>query len=137
MPAKPPVKTVLIADDDQALAHLLAASLEAQGFRVELAFDAMQASMLVRRSPPAAVLLDILMPGGTGLDVLKRLKASTQAARIPVVAMSASTDPELPAKVRGLGAAEFLQKPVELEALVALLRRLLDAPGRPEKGVGG
>jgi two-component system phosphate regulon response regulator PhoB len=117
---------ILIADDDRVVVELLSIGLQARGFTVGVAADGMQALMVVRRTPPAAILLDVMMPGGTGFDVLKRLRSNAASKNIPVVAMSASTDPELPTKVRELGANAFLLKPAHLDEVAATLRRVLE-----------
>jgi two-component system phosphate regulon response regulator PhoB len=117
--------TILIADDDQVVVALLSADLRERGFAVAVAADAMQVMMAARRKPPAAILLDIVMPGGSGLEVLKRLRSSSTLSGVPVVAMSANTDPGLPQKVQALGADVFLLKPVQLDEVAATLRRLL------------
>lgn len=121
--------TVLIAEDDRVLAHLLAQRLKALGLQTIVAFDAMQAVMLASRTVPAAILLDINMPGGTGLDVLKRLKALATTSQIPVITFSGTTDPDLPAKARDLGAEEFIQKPLDFEKLFSLLCGLIQSAG--------
>jgi DNA-binding response OmpR family regulator len=117
--------TILIADDDQVVVALLSADLRERGFVVAAAADAMQVMMAARRTPPAAILLDIMMPGGSGLEVLKRLRSNSSLSGVPVVAMSANTDPGLPQKVQALGADVFLLKPVQLDEVAATLRRLL------------
>jgi DNA-binding response OmpR family regulator len=119
---------VLIAEDDRVHAHLLAHQLKAQCIRTVLAYDAMQAVMLATRNELDAVLLDINMPGGTGLEVLKRLKASMKTSMIPIIAFSGGTDPGLAQAVRDLGAEEFLQKPVAFDNLFSLLCGLLHLP---------
>lgn len=106
---------VLIADDDRVSSQLLASRLRTKGFEVVVAFDAMQALMAGMREAPDLILLDISMPGGSGLDVLKKLKTSTKTSSIPVVVISGQTDPALPDTVKGLGAVEFLLKPVRFE----------------------
>ena len=82
------------------------------------AFDAMQAVMNAMRQPLDLVLLDINMPGGTGMEVLKRLKNSSKTRRIPVVVITGSTDATLPAQANALGAVQFLTKPVDPEVLL-------------------
>lgn len=123
-------ETVLIVDDDPIIAQALSAFLQEREFETVVARDAMQATMAIRRSAPAVILLDIILPGGSGLEVLKRLGAAS-AEPIPVVGMSASNDPELPDKVRSLGGQAFLRKPFELEAAYILLCRLLGRPYEP------
>jgi len=118
--------TILVADDDRVVVELLSLGLAARGFTVTVAADGMQVIMAVRRTPPEAILLDVMMPGGTGFDVVKRLRSNAATAGIPVVAMSASTDPALPQKVQDVGANAFLLKPVCLDEVAATLRRVLE-----------
>jgi len=118
--------TILVADDDRVVVELLSLGLAARGFKVTVAADGMQAIMAARRTPPGAILLDVMMPGGTGFDVLKRLRSNAATARIPVVAMSATTDPALTQKVQELGADAFLLKPVRLDEVAATLRQVLE-----------
>jgi two-component system, cell cycle response regulator len=119
-------ETVLVADDDRVVVELLSLGLAARGFKVTVAADGMQVIMAARRTPPGAILLDMMMPGGTGFDVLKRLRSNAATARIPVVAMSATTDPALTQKVQELGADAFLLKPVRLDEVAATLRQVLE-----------
>jgi CheY-like chemotaxis protein len=119
---------ILIADDDPVTVQMLSGLLEGGGFEVEVAFDAMQAVMKAMRKPPDAVILDIGMPGGGGFQVLQRLKAITKMKAIPVIVVTALDDPALPARVRALGANEFLKKPVSADQLRDALDRVLNAP---------
>jgi DNA-binding response OmpR family regulator len=116
---------ILVADDDQVLSSLITTFLTKQGLEVRVTFDALQTWMVALRTRPAAILLDIKMPGGTGLDVLKRLKGSTKTNGIPVIAISAVNDPTLPSKAKSLGAAEFMAKPLDLAHVYEVLCRLL------------
>src|SRR5690349_8146548 len=102
---------VLIADDSRVHIHLLTSWLEDEGFEVIPAFDAVQAWMCVTRNQPDVVVLDINMPGGSGIDVLKRLKLSAKTNRIPVVIISGNAGVDMRDFVQRLGAAELLQKP--------------------------
>ena len=118
-------KKILVADDDRVTLDTLGAQLRGVGYQVLTAMDAMQAFMVAQRSAPDAVLLDIQMPGGTGLDTLKRLRTSTKTQPIPVVAMSGLKDPEMSKRALALGAVEFFPKPVDFERLRAVLNRLV------------
>ncbi len=124
-------KKILVADDDSVTLETLGAQLRGIGFQVITAMDAMQAFMVAQRSAPDVVLLDIQMPGGTGLDTLKRLRTSTKTQNIPVLAMSALPGADPKARALALGALEFFAKPVEFERLRGTLERLLVPP--PEK----
>lgn len=112
---------VLIADDDKVLSHLLASRLRALGWGIDLAGDAMQAVMFAMRGQPDAIVLDIQMPGGTGIDALKKLKASVKTSQIPVVVLSGSVASEEERAILDLGAARFVRKPVDADALHEIL----------------
>ena len=119
---------LLIADDDRVLTHLLSARLRAKGWTVTVAADAMQAMMFAMRATPDAILLDINMPGGTGVEALKKLKASMKTSHIPVVVLSGSIDPADEAMVLGLGAMGFVKKPADADVLHERLMQLIGAP---------
>ena len=119
---------ILVADDDPLIVQLLRSGLRARGWEVLVAADVMQVAMFALKSAPDAILLDINMPGGTGVTALQRLKQSVKTSQIPVVVLSGTTDPTIPDTVRGLGAEAFLAKPVDLDEVVGLLSKLLGIP---------
>ncbi len=120
---------ILIADDSRFQAQLLASYLDSKTFEVTFAADALQAWTAALRSSPQVILLDINMPGGTGIEVLKRLRISTKTQNIPVIVVSGEQNPATESTARDLGAAEFLHKPVEKDQLCAAINRALN-PGR-------
>ena len=113
----PPTMKILLADDDRVLTTLLSGRLRPRGVEVVVAHDAMQALMSAMRSPPDAIVLDIQMPGGTGIEALRKLKTSAKTSSIPVIVVSGSGTGGTPDEVKALGADEFLLKPVDPEAL--------------------
>lgn len=119
---------LLIADDDRALSLLLSTRLRAKGWSVEAAYDSMQALMYAMRLSPDVIVLDIAMPGGTGKDALRKLRRSTKTAHVPIVVLSGSIAPEEESDVLALGAAAFIRKPPDIDALNELLLNLLGAP---------
>jgi len=104
---------VLIADDSRVHVHLLKGWLQDCDYEVTEALDSVQAWMKGLRNQPDVIVLDINMPGGSGLDVLKRLKASTKTQHIPVLVVSGTAGLEIRNLVRRLGAADLLEKPVD------------------------
>jgi len=120
--------TILIADDDRVHVQLVSTRLKKLGFDVAIAFDALQAFTIAIRTAPAVVLLDVYMPGGTGLEVLKRLKGSSKTNQIPVIVISGGKNEKTPSAVKDLGAAEYLCKPVDFDLLVQTLYRVLGMP---------
>jgi CheY-like chemotaxis protein len=119
---------ILIADDSRVQIHIFSAFLAAKGFTVTIAVDALQAWMSALREMPDAIVLDVNMPAGSGVEVLRKLRMSIKTQHIPVVVVTGTSDPETERKARELGAAEFLHKPVDPGQLHAILARLL-APG--------
>jgi signal transduction histidine kinase/DNA-binding response OmpR family regulator len=126
-PAPGPGPTVVVVEDDRRSFDLLRVYLEAAGARVVGARDGEEGLDTVRRLSPAGVILDILLPGIDGWEVLAQLKADPRTAPIPVVVVSM-----LDERGRGfaLGAAEYLVKPVGKEQLLAALYRAAAMPER-------
>ncbi len=117
---------ILVADDDRVLTHLIHARLRALGWTVTVAHDAMQALMFAMRIVPDAILLDIDMPGGTGVEAIRKLKVSTKTSQIPIVVLTGSIDPGEESRIRALGAEGFMMKPPDIDALHALLTELAE-----------
>ncbi len=116
---------ILVADDDRVHVQLVTTRLKKQGFNVTVAFDAMQAWMAASRNPLDAVILDINMPGGSGFEVLRKLKTSVKTSLIPVIVVSGTIDPQDEEKVREMGADKFLRKPVDIDALCQALQEYM------------
>jgi CheY-like chemotaxis protein len=113
---------IIVADDDKILSQVICAILNEAGHITVPAYDSMQTMMFVMKQPPDLVVLDINMPGGTGLGVLRKLKMSNKTKSVPVVVLTANTDSALPDEARQLGATHFLTKPVDPDALLAAVR---------------
>ena len=119
---------VLIADDDRMLTHLLSTRLRGKGWTVDIAMDAMQVMMFAMRGAPDVITLDINTPGGTGLEALRKLRASMKTSQIPVLVLSSSVDPHEVQLVTELGAVGFVRKPVDADELHERLLELIGAP---------
>jgi CheY-like chemotaxis protein len=113
-------RTVVVIDDDRRSVDLLTVHLEAVGLRVVSARDGERGIELIKRLQPATVVLDILLPGLDGWQVLESLKADPVTAPIPVIVVSI-----LDERARGLalGATEYLVKPVSREMVLEALAR--------------
>jgi adenylate cyclase len=116
---------VLVVDDDEASAHLLADILSMHGFTVTTAGDGASALAAIEHNAPDMLLLDIVMPGISGVEVCRRLRANPRFGALPIVLVT-SSDPESE-KIRGLeaGADDFLSKPVNPHELLARVRSLM------------
>jgi len=124
---------ILVADDSRFQVQMLASRLTPLGFEVISAADALQTWMAALRSSPDVILLDINMPGGTGIEVLKRLGMSTKTQFIPVIVVSGDENPDTEVKARGLGAVAFLHKPVDEEQLRVAVNRALNKEALPDQ----
>jgi diguanylate cyclase (GGDEF)-like protein len=116
---------VLVADDDLDVAGLVRMSLELEGFAVEVVPDGRRALERISADPPDVVLLDVMMPGLDGVEVVRRLRASAATAVLPVLLLTArglSAD-----RVVGLtaGADDYIVKPFDTAELVARIRTTL------------
>ena len=118
---------ILVADDSRFQLALMSSGLRDKGFEVVVAEDALQAGMLALRCAPDAMVLDINMPGGTGIEVLRRLRRSTRTRDIPVIVVSGSNDLDVRQAAMELGVVDFLLKPVDLDQLAKKLSDLLSA----------
>jgi two-component system, OmpR family, response regulator MprA len=115
--------TVLVVDDEEAVRESLRHALELEGYDVELAPDGGRALAQIEASVPDAVVLDVLMPGVSGLEVARRLRSGGN--RVPILMLTARA--EVDDRVAGLdaGADDYLVKPFALDELLARLRALL------------
>lgn len=121
------MRKVLIAEDSHFEQHLLATALQQKGYQTLVAEDTLQACMLALRNLPDAIVLDINMPGGSGIEVMKRLRRSTKTREIPIIVVSGNYTKDVVDAAMDLGAAEFLPKPVNIDELCALLTQVIPA----------
>jgi DNA-binding response OmpR family regulator len=119
-------KTVLICEDDPNLRTLVRLAL-GDGFRFLEAPDAPTVLELVRRSKPDLIVLDLMLPGKNGLELLADIRRAEDGARTPVVVISAWSDSD--AAAREAGADRFVAKPFEPDALRATVVELLCGHG--------
>jgi len=126
---------LLIADDEQTILELLAASLRFAGFVVTTASNGRDALRMARDEPPDALVLDVMMPGLDGFEVVRKLRADGHDA--PVLFLTARDATE--DKVRGLtvGGDDYVTKPFSLEEVIARLEALLRRAGSRAVPDGG
>ncbi|HJZ83708.1 MAG TPA: response regulator [Polyangia bacterium] len=119
------LKKIVVAEDDDGIAHMLAAALGDAGYLCLRARDGEEALALVRAQLPDALLLDVMMPKLSGIDVVRKLKADVMSSRVPVLMLTSLGDVD--DKVSGLdaGADDYLTKPFDFRELRARVKALI------------
>lgn len=120
---------VLICDNEEPLRALVRAALAPRGYELLEARDGDESLVMARDAKPDLIVLDMMMPGRTGLDVLRELRADPDLSATPVVMLTARAQLTDEQAAADAGADRFLPKPfspLELDALIASL--LEDAP---------
>ena len=120
-------RSVLIIDDDVDVRETIAEVLQEEGWHVDLAADGREALGLLREGSawPDLILLDLMMPVMDGWQFRALQRQDPVLGRVPTVLLSA--DSNLSQKAAALGAADYLQKPVEFDVLVQTVRKHLPA----------
>jgi phosphoserine phosphatase RsbU/P len=117
--------TLLVVDDDEANRDMLSRRLERKGFAVTVAEDGTRAIELVRERPFDLVLLDVLMPGLSGLDVLRELRLAYPATELPVIMATALAESGDVVEALRLGANDYVSKPLDFPVVLARIQAQL------------
>lgn len=134
-PAKsPPTRAprVLVVEDEQALSLLLSYNLESEGFAVECVARGDEAELRLAETAPDLVILDWMLPGVSGLELCRRLRAKEETRGLPIIMLTARGEES--ERVRGLsvGADDYVVKPFSVPELMARVRSLLRR-AKPER----
>ncbi len=126
---------LLVVDDDARLRDLLRRYLSENGFRVTVAADVKEARANLASFAFDLIVLDVMMPGESGLDLTGALRGNGRSPRLPVLLLTAMAEPE--DRVNGLekGADDFLAKPFEPRELVLRIRNIIERRGIPDEMV--
>ncbi|MGH7286237.1 MAG: hybrid sensor histidine kinase/response regulator, partial [Polyangiaceae bacterium] len=119
-------KRILLVDDEPRNVAVLEGHLASFGHELVRALDGRSALALFESSPFDLVLLDLVMPGFDGIDVLAHIRANPSSAHVPVIIVTAYGEREQRIKALEAGADEFLEKPVDSAILLARVRTLLE-----------
>jgi signal transduction histidine kinase/CheY-like chemotaxis protein len=115
--------TVLVIEDDVAAVRLLRTYLEHAGYAVRVASDGPTGLAEAMSNPPDAIVLDVILPGLDGWEVLRRIKLDPRSASVPVVMVTVVDEQEVGF---ALGAVDYLVKPIDPDVLVDVLRRHIE-----------
>lgn len=118
-------KCIMIVDDEASLRSLVRANLEIDGFDVCEAVDGIEAMNLLRDMQPDLILLDIMMPGKDGIEVLGELAADNKLKDIPVILLTAKGEQKDLERGAELGARGHITKPFDPEQMVRTVKAAL------------
>jgi phosphate regulon transcriptional regulator PhoB len=135
-PEKSPMKRVLLIEDDRDIVELVRYNLEREGFQVAAATDGASGLAQIRKTPPDILLLDLMLPKLSGLDICKEIRRDTSLNRLPILMLTARG--EEADRVVGLemGADDYVTKPFsprELGARVKALLRRTEPTNEPRR----
>jgi two-component system phosphate regulon response regulator PhoB len=127
-----PAARILIVEDEEPLTLLLRYNLEAEGYAVDSVARGDEAETRLRESPPDLVMLDWMLPGLSGIELCRRLRARPETKALPIIMLTARG--EETERVRGLatGADDYIVKPFSVPELLARVRALLRR-AKPER----
>ena len=116
---------ILVVEDDPSLGELLAYNLQAEGYSVDRAERGDEAELKLLEGPPDLVILDWMLPGVSGIEICRRLRARDETKTLPVIMLTARS--EEAERIRGLsvGADDYVVKPFSVPELLARVRALL------------
>ena len=128
---------VMTVDDDPSVLSLVQTTLELDGHEVTTAVDGYDALHKLETSKPDLVVLDVMMPGKNGWEVLEAVRADPRLARTPVLLLTARGLPDDVQRGKALGASAVLAKPFEPQELSDVVAALLTAFGATGSGATG
>ena len=117
---------VLIIDDERLMVKSTSMALKCYDFEPEGALDGFEGLIMAEKNQPDIILLDIMMPGIDGWQVLERLKNNDRTKDIPVVIFTAKEYSNGKSKAELKGAIDFVAKPFELDELIVILKKHIE-----------
>lgn len=126
-------RTILVVDDQPDIRLMCRVNLALEGFRVVEAVDGDEVRACLRAQKPDLVLLDVMMPGIDGWEILAWMKGTPEFADIPVVMLTARVQREDELKGWSLGASDYLPKPFNPSSLTQVVNRVLMSQDEPER----
>lgn len=120
------MKKILIIDDEKEFCRVIKQNLEMRGgYHVEAAMDGKRGIEAALQNKPDLILLDIIMPGMGGFDVLRELKGRRETASIPVIMLTAVGSGEAKEKALGLSGEDYIVKPIPINDLDLKIKNIL------------
>jgi two-component system alkaline phosphatase synthesis response regulator PhoP len=117
--------SLLIVDDDEEVGRLVALLMQSEGHEVAFLHDAREVMPFLQRERPQLVLLDIMMPGQSGIEVLRAIRADPRLKDLPVVMYTALSDDDKRAEAAKLGASGYVVKGAAWTDLYSQIKKYL------------
>lgn len=117
---------ILLVDDSSTNNLLLESAFKSLNFKIIIALSGEEAMAVLHKKEVNLVLLDIMMPGMTGYDVLDAMKKDEKLAKIPVILVTARNRFEEEQRAREIGAADYFEKPLNLDILIKRVKELME-----------
>ena len=125
------MNTVLVVDDEPDFSAIVKGNLEKEGFEVDLAYDGVEGLEKVKKDPPDAIVLDVMMPEKDGYEVCRELKADEKYADIPILLLTAVAEHVATTRYShhegmSMEADDYLPKPASAEEITQSIKSLLN-----------
>jgi DNA-binding response OmpR family regulator len=120
-------RKVLVLEDEPAVQTLISKQLTAHNFKVTVASDGLDGLMKLEGLKPDLIICDVMMPNLDGMEFVKAIKANDGTQRIPVIFLTAKTDPRSMIDGINVGARFYVTKPFQLDDLLTKIQRALGA----------
>jgi DNA-binding response OmpR family regulator len=111
------IPTVLIVDDEDYVADMIAATLKLEGYNVDVAYNGQEGLLRAQQQPFHLIIADVMMPYVSGPDMVRELRAKERTRKTPVLLISVGPRPQLDSS-----AITFLRKPFDIDAMLAVVR---------------
>jgi DNA-binding response OmpR family regulator len=119
---------ILVIDDDREIATLIQFTLEARGYRVKIAYDALHGMGMICTETPSLILLDHRLPKKQGLELLKDIRSMPELEHVPIIMMTGSSQPELVSQAIHQRVNDFIIKPFDITLLVERVGKWFPQP---------
>ena len=118
-------KRILVIDDEIQLVEMMRIRLEAENYEVITAIDGEEGLQKADVFNPDLIILDIMMPGIDGFEVLRRIRANTKIQHIPAIMLTAKGDSTAMFKAHDLGSTDYFIKPFDIKELLSFIKRYI------------
>ena len=120
-------QTILVVEDDPVIRDLLALNLEDEGYAVISANDGQEGVQIATENLPGIILMDMRLPGLTGWEATRHLKATQETSHIPIIALTAQSTPQDLRRCFDAGCDAFMTKPIQFTQLFTKIEMLLNS----------